>query len=33
MRITEVIVNQIAATTGADLNHFVLKILNRDFIF
>ena len=31
--ITDVIVNQIVATTGADLNHLVLKILNKDFIF
>jgi len=29
---TAVIVNHIVATTGADLNHFVLKILNNDFI-
>jgi len=27
-----VIVNHMVATTGADLNHFVLKILNNDFI-
>jgi len=29
---TAVIVNHIVATTGADLNHLVLKILKSDFI-
>ena len=32
MSITAVIVSQIVATTGADLNHFVPKILNKFFI-